>query len=219
MFESLDLTRLLQRLPAPALASAQAARARAEALDLLERESPAAPAFGYAIHPAHKLSDDTLRVAEAELTVPALAGQNGELAAVAAVACSLGASIQHRVSELFALRRPALALALDTLASELLFRVADRAVAAVRRDAHRMGLSVGGEASPGDPAFALEHQAAVLALADAGANSVATLHDGMLTPVHSLCTLVSLGRNLPRHSASTRCSRCPSADRCTIRAN
>jgi hypothetical protein len=223
MLESLDLSRTLRRLPVPARASARAVRARAAALELIERDLVAAPAYCFRILPVLGIRGAAIDVGEAVLEAPALTDQTGELVAVAAVASTLGEAIQARVSALFEQRRPSLALAVDTLAGELLFRVADRAVAAIRREAHRMGLEIGVEASPGDTGVALDQQAAVLALAQGvqagGQAGIAIARGGMLSPVHSACTLVALGRHLPRHSASARCIRCPSADRCAIRPN
>jgi len=192
---------------------------REEALAEIERDVLATPAFSYRIHPVLSARRDAIELGEAVLDVPLLAAQPGELVAVAAVACTLGPGFQERISELFAARRPLLALALDSVGNELLFRVADRALATVRRDARRDGLGVGPEASPGDPGVPLDLQATVLALAGAAPSGIAIVHGGMLSPVHSLATLVALGHNLPRHSASARCGRCPSANRCAIRAN
>ncbi len=219
MLQTLDLSRTLRRLPGPARPSSRAARMREEALAAIERDALAAPAFSYRLLPVLGVRGDRVDVGEAMLDAPLLCSQPGELVAVAAVACTLGPGFPARISELFAARRPSLALALDTVGSELLFRVADRALAAVRRDARRMGLGVGPEASPGDPGIPLDQQSTVLALADAARSGITASREGMLWPVHSLATLVALGRNLPRHSASARCSRCPSAHRCTIRKN
>ena len=192
---------------------------REAALAEIERDALAAPAFSYRILPVRSARGDAIDLGEAILDAPQLAAQPGELIAVAAVACTLGPGFQQRISELFAARRPSLALALDSVGNELLFRVADRALAAVRRDARRDGLGVGPEASPGDPGVPLDLQATVLTLAGAAPGGIAIVHGGMLSPVHSLATLVALGHNLPRHSASARCGRCPSANRCAIRAN
>ncbi len=219
MFQTLDLTRTLRRLPVPARASSREARTREEALAAIERDALAAPAFCFRILPVRSVRGDAIDLGEAILDVPLLAAQPGELIAVAAVACTLGPGFQQRISQLFAARRPSLALALDAVGNELLFRVADRGLAAVRREARREGLGVGPEASPGDPGVPLNQQATVCALADAAHNGITASHDGMLWPVHSLATLVALGRNLPRHSASARCNRCPSANRCAIRTN
>ncbi len=219
MFQSLDLSRTLRRLPAPGRATPPATRMREEALAVIERDALAAPAFSYRVLPVLGVRGDRVDVGEEILDAPLLSSQPGELVAVAAVACTLGPGFLARISESFAARRPSLALALDTVGNELLFRVADRALAAVRRDARRMGLGVGPEASPGDPGMPLDQQAKVLALADAAQSGITANREGMLRPVHSLATLVALGRDLPRHSASARCSRCPSALRCTIRKN
>jgi hypothetical protein len=125
--------------------------------------------------------------------------------------------MQERISALFATRRRSLALALDTVANELLFRLADRASATIRREARRAGLGIGVEASPGDPGVPLEQQARVLALADAARIGIHTTSAGMLSPMKSLSFLVALGPNLRGRSAPGRCNCCPSRDRCAVK--
>ena len=163
------------------------------------------------------LEADAIGVGEAVLDAPGLAAATAELNAVAAAACTLGPAVQERISALFATRRRSLALALDTLANELLFRLADRAFATIRREARRTGLGIGIEASPGDPGVPLAQQAGVLALADAARIGIHAVGAGMLSPMKSLSFVVALGPNLRRHSAPGRCNCCPSRDRCTVK--
>jgi hypothetical protein len=193
------------------------ARARDEALDMIEREALARPAFGYRIFPVHTVRGDAIDVGGAALDAPLLAAASGELTAVAAAACTLGAAVQERISALFATHRRSLALALDTVANELLFRLADRAFATIRREARRAGLGSGIDASPGDPGVPLGQQARVLALADAARIGIHTTGRGMLSPMKSLSFLVALGPNLRRRAAHGRCNCCPSRDRCTMK--
>jgi hypothetical protein len=193
------------------------ARARDEALDMIEREALARPAFGYRIFPVHTVRGDAIDVGGAALDAPLLAAASGELTAVAAAACTLGAAVQERISALFATHRRSLALALDTVANELLFRLADRAFATIRREARRAGLGSGIDASPGDPGVPLGQQARVLALADAARIGIHTTGTGMLSPMKSLSFLVALGPNLRRRAAHGRCNCCPSRDRCTMK--
>lgn len=183
---------------------------------MLARESLPSPAFAYRIHPAKLARGGMIDVGGAALHAPALAAEPGELIAVAAAACTLGAPLQERISELFAARRRSLALALDTIGNELLFRLADRATAAIRRDARREGLGMGMEISPGDPGLPLDQQAIVLALAGSCSGDIALSRAGMLTPIQSLSLIVALGRNLRRRSSAARCDACPSRDRCTV---
>jgi len=147
---------------------------------------------------------------------PGFVGESGELVAVAAATCTLGTPLQERISELFVTRRRSLALALDTIANELLFRLADRAATAIRRDARRMNLETGLELNPGDEGIPLDQQAAVLALSGAGARGISISDAGMLTPLRSLSMLVALGRNLRRRSTAARCEACPSRVRCAM---
>lgn len=184
---------------------------------MLAREPLASPAFTYRIRPAKISGGGMIDLGEAALHAPALAAEPGELIAVAAAACTLGATLQERISELFVTRRRSLALALDTIGSELLFRLADRATAAIRRDARREGMGMGMEISPGDPGLPLDQQAVVLALAGSCREGIAVTEAGMLTPIQSLSLLVALGRNLRQRSAAARCYACPSKDRCVLK--
>ena len=211
-----DLSRTLRALGARPGASTTEARQRSEGLAMLVREPLTSPAYMYRIHPAKIAGGGMIGLGEVFLHAPALAAEPGELTAVAAAACTLGTALQQRISELFATRRRSLALALDTLGNELLFRLADRATAAILRDARRQGLVTGIEISPGDPGLPLDQQSVVLTLAVSSQCGIAATEAGMLAPVQSLSLLVALGRNLRPRSGKTRCTCCASRDRCTM---
>jgi hypothetical protein len=217
MIQSVDLSLSLRQLLARPGSSRCAARVRVEALEMIERDALARPAFGYRILPVETVQGIAVDVGGAALDAPLLAGEAGELKAVAAAACTLGAAIQEQIAALFATRRRSLALALDTVANELLFRLADRTFATIRRDARRSGLGTGIEASPGDAGMPLSQQAGVLALADAARIGIHASSAGTLSPMKSLSFLVALGPKLRRRSAPGRCNCCPSRDRCTVK--
>ncbi|MBI5910190.1 MAG: hypothetical protein HY848_09590 [Betaproteobacteria bacterium] len=184
---------------------------------MIARETLARPRFGYRIVPVQAVRGDAIDLGSVALDAPVLAAEIGGLKAVAAAACTLGSAIQERISALFAARRRSLGLALDTLANELLFRLADRAFATIRREVRRSGLGIGIEVSPGDPGVPLEQQARVLALADAARIGIHAIGAGMLSPMKSLSFLVALGPDLRRRPAPGRCNCCPSRDRCTVK--
>ena len=211
-----DMSRSLRTLATRPGASASEARHRNEALAMLASEPLTAPAFMYRILPARIAGGDMIEVGNAVLVAPVIAGEPGNLLALAAAACTLGTPLQERISRLFATRRRSLALALDAIGNELLFRLADRVTAAIGRDARREGMGMGMEVSPGDPGLALDQQATVLALAGSRCDHIAVTGAGMLAPVQSLSMVVTLGHNLRRRSAAARCKACPSRDRCTV---
>ncbi len=217
MIQSADLSLTLRHLSARPCPVRSDARARDQALKMIECEALVRLAFGYRILPVETIRGDAIGVGGAALNAPVLAAASDGLKAVAVAACTLGAAVQERISALFAAHRRSLALALDTVANELLFRLADRASATIRREARRSGLAIGIEASPGDPGVPLAQQARVLALADAARIGIHATGVGMLAPMKSLSFLVALGPNLRRRSAQGRCNRCPSRDRCTVK--
>jgi len=217
----IDLARELRALAARRQGggTGTAARLRAEALAMIADEALASPAFSYRISEATAARDDRIAAGGLALHAPALASSGG-ITALAAAACTLGAAMDARITQLFALRRPSLALALDAVARELLFRLADRAYARIRRDARKQGLDAGIETNPGDDDIALDQQPAVLTLADAEQIGITASTPGMLSPVRSISFVVALGHGLAgRSAAGGRCKRCPSRDRCTSRVN
>ena len=210
---------MLYTVDTASLDSAEKLRPRRPALAMIEREARAlaSPAFSYRIVPVMEVCGESIVLGEATLHTPGLAAESGALRAVAAAACTLGTAIQERISALFAARQPSRALALDTVSNELLFRLADRVLAAIHREARRDALRTGIDISPGDPGVPLDQQATVLALANAAPQGIAATEAGALFPVKSLSFVVALGPTLRRRSTSGRCNCCPSRDRCTVK--
>lgn len=210
------LSRTLRPLGASGDASPVKARHRGEALAMIAGERLTVPRFDYRIHQAKLADSGELSAGETTLYAPGFLDEPGEIVAIAAAACTLGTSLQERIAELFATRRRSLALALDAIANELVFRLADRTTAAIRRQARNMDLEAGLEISPGDEGLPLDQQAAVLALTGSSEHGMTVNAAGMLVPVQSLSLLVALGRNLRQRSAATRCDACPSRVRCAM---
>jgi hypothetical protein len=206
-------------LPSRALApraGAARARARQEALALLDAESLIEAATAFRVWPVRGVQGERLDLGDRTLEVPGFADHASGISAVAAGACSIGPRLEQRVAELFRARRPLLALELDAVGTERLFALADRLVARIRRDARCAGLRASAELNPGDAGVALGEQHAVLALAGAEAQGIAATPEGVLRPVKSLTFVVALSRALPQSSAD-RCDRCGARDRCSIR--
>ena len=189
-------------------------RAREQARAMLEQDRLAAPAVAYRIVRVSRVDGAEIELDGKTIHAPVLTGAGGELQAVAAAVCTLGAAIERRITALFAARQPSLALALEDIGNEMLFRLADRSVATIRRSARRQGYASGNEVSPGDPGLALDLQNTVLELAGAARIAVSAPGAAMLFPVKSLSMLVALGRGLGSRPAPGRCDCCPSRDRC-----
>jgi hypothetical protein len=201
-FPSRQLARALGDVAARPQRFAAGARARAQALALAGREALIAPRFCFRIRPR----------AQAPVSIAAAIAAS----AFAACACTLGDAFDARVRSLFRAGRRLLALELDLIGGELLFRLGRTARAIVRSEAARAGFGAGDALSPGNPGLALEHQGAVLALAGAEAHGIHLAGSGMLWPAKSITFLVPLGRGPGRHPARA-CSRCPSRERCRAR--
>lgn len=205
----------LNRATATRVDSARA-RARHDAFALAEAESLARPVTAHRVWPVRGACGAQLDLGERSLGIAGFAGYSGEIAFVAAGACSLGPRFEQRVASLFHAQRRLIALELDALGTEWLFALADLLVARIRRHARREGLRASAELNPGDEGLALDAQRAVLALAGGESHGIKVTPGGMLAPVKSLTFVIALGRALPESSA-TRCDRCGARDRCRIR--
>jgi hypothetical protein len=196
------LTRNLRRIAARAARPAAAARARSEAIGLIEREALVAPAISYRVAP----------LSQARTLVAHAAGAT----AVAACACTLGSVLEARVRKLFADGRKLVAFELDAIGSELLYRLSRTARALIRREAAAAGLRTGDELAPGHIGLALGRQAALLEIAGAAEHGISVSPRSMLSPVKSLTFAVPLGQALGRTPGGL-CARCASRERCRAR--
>lgn len=216
--QNCDLSAVLAKVSSRRAARSVQERARREALDLIERDGLIRPETACRVLEVRAALGEQLHFGEFALKVPALTEGPGEILAVAAAACTLGPLLETKVSELFQARRALLAMTLDEVGNELLFGLADRVRSRIRRKARRRGLELGAEANPGDPGFALEEQASVLALADARSRGIGLSASGSMQPSKSISFLIALGRGLTERHPAGRCELCPSKERCLSRA-
>ncbi len=209
--------------PSPAV-RAPLARVKRQAQRLLREEGLLEPVWAFRIHPVGAIRGDVLDLGDTAIRAPALAALFGQVSAVAAAACTIGAQVEARVASLFAARERVsgeharvLALALDELAGERLFRLSDELHARIARAARSQGWHAGAPESPGDPGVALDAQAAVLALSGISTQSILMNSSGMLWPLKSLSFVVALGAAVPDRPLASRCVRCGSRERCSQR--
>ena len=90
-------------------------RARREALAMLEAETLVAPAYSYRTVPVRQVHGEELDLGDFVLRAQGLQAVSSKLTGVAAIVCTLGPSLEERVSSLCASRKLSLALALDDL--------------------------------------------------------------------------------------------------------
>jgi hypothetical protein len=191
------------------------ARLRRDALALIESEALVHASYSYAIVPLDKVDGDTIHAGGETLTAPMLLPQSGELTALGVGVCTLGPQVEARTTSLFAQRKGSLALALDWVASEMLFALGRRMQDRMLADTLKQGLSMAGELRAGDPGLDISEQAAVLRLAQADRIGVALFKGHLMTPLKSTSTVLGIGKNLPAVSWS-RCDDCRSKPKCRL---
>lgn len=212
-----DVQRALRRIPLRVRPPGVRARARAEALAMLETEPLVSPALGYALWPAREAAGGAVELGEEVLHAPQLVLASPGLTAVGVAVCTLGEALENRVEALFARRRRLVAFELDALGNDLLAHYQRIAAARMEGLARRRRLCTGIELSPGDDGFGLEQQHAVLRLAEGFRHGISITRTGMLKPAKSLSFVIAFGPSLAKPLLS-RCERCGSNERCRHRA-
>ena len=194
---------------------AQRDRLRREAIELIDREDLIDPVYSYRIVPLDEPPRERLRAGGVVLDAMRLVPPSGRLTAVAAAVCTLGMALERRTTALFAERRMSLALALDTVANELLFALSRRLQDRIVAEARKLQLSAAGELRAGDPGLPLGAQASVLRLAAADTIGVTVSQSQLLSPLKSTSMILGIGIDLPQAQWS-RCDACPSSSKCRV---
>lgn len=205
--------------PAPAALRQQRAQAlRARAVALVEQHQLAQPRAAWRIVAldAPPGNSGPLRVGGFGLDARALVPATGRLTALAFGAATMGPRIDEWIGRLVSERRPTLALALDSLANELLLALVRRVQDRVCAEARRQGCTVAGELCAGDPGLELQAQHVVLELAGAAAIDLTLSRTLMMRPIKSSSFVLGVGPDLPATSFS-RCDACRSRERCGLR--
>jgi len=193
-------------------------KVRNEVIAMVEEEAMARPTYSYRLTPLQGVDGELLALGPASLHAPGLSAVSSRLTAVAAVACTLGPSIEQRVSLLCAGRRFSLAFALDQLGNELLMYTARRVQLLVRAEARQQGLAIGDAFAPGGRGLSLDQQGRVIALAGGERLGVSVTEQGMLYPVKSRSMVIGVGTGLAAKPLRRRCESCSSRKTCTYRA-
>jgi hypothetical protein len=190
-------------------------RLRRDALALIEAENLVHACYSYAMVPLDRVDGDILHAGGETLNAPKLLPSSGELTALGVGVCTLGPKVEARTTALFAQRKGSLALALDWVASEMLFVVGRRMQDRLLTDTLKQGLCMAGELRAGDPGLDITEQAAVLRLAQADSIGVALFKGHLMTPLKSTSAVLGIGKNLPVVSWS-RCDDCRSKPKCRL---
>lgn len=210
-----DVVRQAQMAPPEVRLSPARAKLRAQALALVREEALADAAFSYRIVPLEAPAAPILRAGGESLEAPWLLPASGRLTALGCCACTLGPAFERRVSELFAQRRPSMAMALDDLGNELLFEVSRRAQDRMLAEASKGGLSMAGELRAGDPGLDIGAQGAVLRLAAADEIGIRLGEGHLMFPLKSTSMVFGIGVDLPAVTWS-RCDTCPNRGGCRV---
>jgi hypothetical protein len=209
-----DLMRELANNPPEGLSPVRA-RLRRNAIALIGEEGLVEASYSYSIVPLDRPAAATLHAGGESIHAPQLLPESGELTAIAVGVCTLGSQVEARTTALFAAKHGSLALALDSVASEMLFALGRRVQDRMLAETVRRRLTMAGELRAGDPGLDISEQAAILRLAGARSIGVELFKGHLMTPLKSTSMLLGVGRNLPAVNWS-RCDACPSQPKCNV---
>lgn len=131
--------------------------------------------------------------------------------------CTVGAMLENRVSEWFALSERLRAVVLDDIGTLVLYLLSDQVEELLQKEAAILGLEASGVLNPGEDAFDLTEQAKVAELAGGDSIGVSVTSTGMLIPRKSLSLVMGLGARMPKWGRGERCARCGARERCPHR--
>ncbi len=128
--------------------------------------------------------------------------------------CTLGAALENRGSEWFALSDRLRAVLLDEIGTLALYQFSEQIEALLQNEAETLGLEASGVLTPGEGGFDLSEQAKVVELAGGHSIGVSVTSTGMLIPRKSLTIVIGFGTHMPKWGRSERCTRCGARERC-----
>jgi hypothetical protein len=135
---------------------------------------------------------------------------------VAAGVCTIGNTLEKRVSEGFAASDRLRAVMLDEIGTLALFRVSERLEKEIQAEAGRMGLEASGALNPGEDGLEMSQQETIVELSNGSSIGVSST-TAMLAPRKSVSMLLGIGTRMPKWSRGERCAVCAARDRCPHR--
>ena len=178
-----------------------------QALNMIIDEQLINARFTYGIIPLNQIAEGSLWAEGECFHAPRLLPESGKLTAVGCGVATIGNTLEHRVTSLFAQKKASLALALDKIGNQILFEVDRRLFEHIFATTQKTQLSMAGELRPGDPGLDLCHQPALLRLADSKSIGVNCNQGNTLTPLKSTSMIFGIGEDLPTAKWS-RCDEC-----------
>jgi hypothetical protein len=191
--------------------------AELEARAIRDREQLVTPRWSFRTFPQRGGRTAAYDTGDTTIFVPLFAGVDDGVTELVAAVCTIGDAMEQRIASLFETHEPTLALALDRLGTEELYRLSGRVLRMIHDTAHDRGLRAGPQVNPGDGTLSLERQDTVVALAGGARCGVSITSSGMLRPEKSLSFLVPLGPELEEDQVFGRCQYCPAREQCPVR--
>jgi hypothetical protein len=131
--------------------------------------------------------------------------------------CTVGAALESRVSEWFALGERLRGVVLDEIGTLLLYRLSDQLETLLQKEAEILRLEASGVLNPGEDSFGISEQAAVVQSAGGENIGVSVTSTGMLIPRKSLSLVMGFGAQMRKWGRGERCDRCGARNRCPHR--
>jgi hypothetical protein len=187
-----------------------------EILANIDRNRLIEPTTCYEIVPVREIQPGRITLESGyELRAPLLAHRLANASHILFSVTTIGSTIAESIRKCFEDGKNIKAIFMEELANTALFEAADGLRSLAEERAAGMGLSASGPLSPGDfDGFGLDQQAVVLASAGAHRIGITMTRAGQMDPIHSVSTVIGLGREMRNWTRTDDCKSCRSHDRC-----
>lgn len=186
--------------------------------DEIKQSSLVRPAIAWEIVEVETIKDGVMKLHDgSRLQAPLLSHRMRRASRLAFIVATLGEGIGRHINGLFNSGQQLKAILTEEIANAWLFRVSQLSQEWVDKEAAKTGLQASGSLSPGDEGFPLQGQAQVLEQSGAARLGIALSEYSMMTPRHSLSSVIGLGRRMQRWTQVENCAECRARDRCPHR--
>lgn len=158
--------------------------------------------------PVVRQDRDTLEAGGVTLAIGDVDRNWGRVEHVAAVVCTIGDALEHRVAALWEARELPLAMMLDSVGSGAVESLAEYANDLLCQEGLALGLKVTNRISPGYARWDVAEQPRLLALCPPGVVDVSVNEACFMTPAKTITLLVGAGPEARVDHYFSQCARC-----------
>jgi cobalamin-dependent methionine synthase I len=191
-----------------------------ELLAVVDRLHLLQPAIVYELHPASEVRHDQLRLENhVVLSGPLITSVLASAKELAVLVCTIGASLEEKVADLFAQNNPLQATLLDSIGSAAVDTLIAEACQLVQREAASRNYNTSHHLSPGMQGWDVSEQWQLFQLIPAEKIGVCLTSTGMMIPRKSSSIVIGLGPRISSQPLIQHCNYCNLKEACRYKVH